>query len=770
MPVPTFDLAIIGTAPDQYTTENLLETEVNRVLNALHGDIVANIGKIFQSRQQAVDAGQAAIPVAYGVIVTIEGDDLKFRTPGNAGSTNDPLFPGSYPSWPVSLIIPSSAKIFGTRQAAVDFGQENLPASLDIIITSETNGLALRGPLSASRDPLFATSPYWGIDTLVPSITMLRAAGIIPLTVDAVSTANAIIANLGAAFAVMNTPIAADTFVSLRTSATNLGPVTLTVPGAAPEDPPFIDSFPVYDADGNELQGGEIKAGRTYILQRRGTTFRMTTAAAEEQTNNQSLAPGDIAVLAQDADGSLAQYYDDEGRLHGHIVLDEVGVAPGDEGWTTVIADADGRALVEYNYLTEEIWPGAVDDGGGGSGVASAVPQTEGRYWNAHSIGTDLIEYISDQWGGRVYGFLERLTPLGHITIAQSPAPAAAVVGFGGGALGAERTITDRYPFHVLDPDLGAAGAMDEAGAANVISCASEDAANQNIYTSVRVSAVQSSITSAEALGGSALRQKVIDDLTEARDGLLPFGHTLSVDRIHLSLLDGEPATLQSVADFHYAAVADGLRDDIVSVTGVAQQPVIVVCQSIGTRIDGTSEVILAEGRLDLEHWSLGFVVATPLYPFALQPGTSIPTADEALRISELCDLASKARVAEDQLWYCPMLTTAVLSGTTVTATFDALSDLVLDDAVNHGFTLSGDSNGAAISSVSVSGKTAIIELSAAPSAGAVLQYAFGQIGEAGDGFAANRGSIRDSWTEAGALSGTALYRHALSARAEITS
>ncbi|PWG67412.1 hypothetical protein DEM28_28680, partial [Enterobacter mori] len=42
------------------------------------------------------------------------------------------------------------------------------------------------------------------------------------------------------------------------------------------------------------------------------------------------------------------------------------------------------------------------------------------------------------------------------------------------------------------------------------------------------------------------------------------------------------------------------------------------------------------------------------------------------------------------------------------------------------------------------------------------LNYAFGQTGDQGDGFAANRGSVTDSWAQPSAHGGT-LHRYALS-------
>ncbi|MDN3713360.1 hypothetical protein QWZ10_19435 [Paracoccus cavernae] len=50
-------------------------------------------GKQFSSRAQAASAGQAALPTALGMIVTMEGGVITYRVPNN--NVDDPLFPGT---------------------------------------------------------------------------------------------------------------------------------------------------------------------------------------------------------------------------------------------------------------------------------------------------------------------------------------------------------------------------------------------------------------------------------------------------------------------------------------------------------------------------------------------------------------------------------------------------------------------------------------------------------------------------------------------------
>lgn len=70
------------------------KADVRGLWGAIDG-IVANVGKMFGSRNQAINAGQAAIPLEYNRIMVIEGDFITIRGPG-AG--DDDLFT-TFPNW-----------------------------------------------------------------------------------------------------------------------------------------------------------------------------------------------------------------------------------------------------------------------------------------------------------------------------------------------------------------------------------------------------------------------------------------------------------------------------------------------------------------------------------------------------------------------------------------------------------------------------------------------------------------------------------------------
>ncbi|WP_191569320.1 hypothetical protein, partial [Paracoccus yeei] len=114
MPAPTFDLTVQGTAPNQYSTESLLEAAINAALTALWQDLngskadIANSGKVFPSRESAVTAGQEVLRPALSQIMTREGNYLVVRSA--SGTADDPLFE-AYPQWGAVMRIPNDIRV-----------------------------------------------------------------------------------------------------------------------------------------------------------------------------------------------------------------------------------------------------------------------------------------------------------------------------------------------------------------------------------------------------------------------------------------------------------------------------------------------------------------------------------------------------------------------------------------------------------------------------------------------------------------------------------
>ena len=738
-------------------------------------------GKVFVDRASAVNYGQANLPSTMATIITIEGDAIVIRRPGY--TANDPLFETS-PRWGIwknfdfaaiqaqlngKADLASSGKMFRSRDEAVASGQSVLVPGLGIVITLESGVITWRVPFQSGDDPLFSTSPYWGVIARVDVASALRDTGVITLAnVD--GTGDIITAEM---------PLAAKRNGVAATSGTSIIEIIPIATNTGADEPTLsIDGGPdviIKSETGAALAAGQLVGGRSYLLRRRGSVWRimsgavtlsdMTAASARDDLidlrhaslqarTEGSKAPGDgvvvvadrngkpllgtmgdgtsyglfklthsgapgdaVAPLVEDASGKVLFGFDENGRLFPRMEESDLNVvlsmprAPGDY-IIPLILNADGTIAFGIDMRDGSPYPGG--GGAGGSAVSFVDPDNQGDAWN--SIQTEdehgeVIRYLSRQWR-ETWGYEKR----GDITLAQTPNPAVGILAFGGGSSAVVRPIADGFPYHVVNealvhPEDGQAAS---AGAAAWLE--GEYAARRGLPTVVALTQVVGSTVEADALAGSAPREALKAKVVAAREALALWGKELFVDRIGLSLLEGAPNTGQATADLHYAAVAASMRAEIADAAGQIPMPVVVVSQSAGTRTDGTSPVILAEGNLDWAHWSLGFVVATPRYPFALQAGASAAlTPQAAMLVSELEALAVAERLAGRD-WYGPTMgAQATRSGAVITVPFTAMSDLVLRDAANHGFAVDGVINGATIQSVAVSGKNALLTMSRDP-------------------------------------------------------
>lgn len=424
-----------------------------------------------------------------------------------------------------------------------------------------------------------------------------------------------------------------------------------------------------------------------------------------------------------------------------------------------VIVNANGVTLVGYDPVQKVVVPGA-SAGGGGAAIEFVEPKSAKNAWMAIKSG-DVIKYMSNQWAGRTIGFEE----WNGKSIAETKSLAVGVVAFGGGTIPVLGGDND-YPYHITGVDGLPLEDHSEGQRAAEEYLRYQDARHDVLPTTVGITQPLSSITEAEALNGSTARAALAEKVSAYVATLAGFGKTLYIDRIHLALLEGSQGTSQVAADLHYAGVAQDMRIELGTITEQGAMPVPVVCQSFGTRTNGTSEVILAEGRLHWAHWALAFVVATPRYPFLLVDGmAALHTPEAAEQIAELQNLGAMARLSNKD-WYCPSLEEAVLVGTTIRARFVSMTGaLAFADAAKHGFALRGATNGVTITSASVDGLFVNLPLSAPPEGDSLhLDYAFGETGDRGDGLAANRGTLHDGWSYA-SRTGATLRRFAYSNR-----
>jgi hypothetical protein len=355
------------------------------------------------------------------------------------------------------------------------------------------------------------------------------------------------------------------------------------------------------------------------------------------------------------------------------------------------------------------------------------------------------------------------------ITLAQTPPLALGVLAFGAVAP-TEREVPEAFPFHVIDEALAGQGPPLTARAQAVATLCLKRAAARPLRTVVALSELQPGIAAEEAAPDGPRLQALVERVAKARTALERRGKRLFIDRVALRLLAGAPETDAKTAKAHYVAVARAMRQQVTAASGQTSFPLFVVTQSAGSRQDGRSEVILAEGRLEAENPTTGFVVATPSYPFQLLDGmaeTILP--EDQLLIDELSARAV-AEVQRGHRWFCPMLRYARLNDRTITAEFAAMGDLELAPDHPHGFRLEGCETGAQIASVSAQGPK--VELVCdIPPAGADLRltYAWGMTSDDPDDRPANRGGLREVWRAPSVLvPGRTLHRRALSARVKV--
>ncbi|WP_304620766.1 hypothetical protein [Paracoccus sediminilitoris] len=89
--------------------------------------------------------------------------------------------------------LQNSTSSFTDRANAVARGQENLPVNIGMILTREGDHVAIRGALAQADDPLFDTSPFWGVIIRVPSSALLdQKAELQNSTASFTSRANAV--------------------------------------------------------------------------------------------------------------------------------------------------------------------------------------------------------------------------------------------------------------------------------------------------------------------------------------------------------------------------------------------------------------------------------------------------------------------------------------------------------------------------------------------------------------------------------------------------
>ncbi|KAA2317190.1 hypothetical protein DL237_00050 [Pseudooceanicola sediminis] len=372
------------------------------------------------------------------------------------------------------------------------------------------------------------------------------------------------------------------------------------------------------------------------------------------------------------------------------------------------------------------------------------------------------LRYLSDQYRGQLMGYEERE----RLTLAQTPPLALAMLSFGD-MRSSPRTLPERFDYHVVNQHLSGAAPDLAARSQAVLTQMHARRDGLAFRTVLAIEAQQPGLTLAEAAPDAPLAATLNDQLATGAQALSRWQKHLHVDRIDLSLLSGAPDTDEAQADAHYARTALWLGRAVAATTGQASVPHIVVAQSAGTRDDGTSGVILAEARLDLDHPTLKFIVATPGYPYGFLPGMpATHDATSAALMDEIKVLAVR-QTQQGTPWRCPSLSLVHPDGDELRAHFITDAGLAFDPDEPHGFALHGCDNGAQITGVRVMRGPPIVRIfcDKAPTGAALsLSYAWGATADGQQDRAANRGGLRDTWqADSLAVPGHVLRRYALS-------
>lgn len=170
-------------------------------------------------------------------------------------------------------LIANGGKAFTSRAGAVSAGQGGIPGELGIIFTREGSALVVRGHAQTSDDPLFSTYPQWGVITRIDPATIMRDVGVITMA-NISGTADAVTAEypLAAKQAGVNS-FSGTTILEIIPIATNTGAseVTLSIEGSTPNA--------IRSGTGAVLRAGELIGGRSYLLRRRGVTWRIISGS-----------------------------------------------------------------------------------------------------------------------------------------------------------------------------------------------------------------------------------------------------------------------------------------------------------------------------------------------------------------------------------------------------------------------------------------------------------------------------------------------------------
>ena len=308
MPAPTFNLPVQGSAPNQYTTEEGLETAVNNLSVALDNMRITstritglfelqNVGGTANAITADVNGALSDLDIGSTLLakvvlfpqatntgpvsLSITGDVVRpvLRSGGQQLEAGD-FTPGapvilrrSGATWRVfgtlrSDMSVNSGLIFATRQLAVDAGQLALFPAIGRIVTIEGSSIVYRGP-GMTTDALFSTYPQWGVATRVDTAAAIRNSGVLPL-VNIAGTGDAITADLHQSILDAGvTALSALSEVEYIPAQTNAAAnPKITIAGV---------EYDIRGPNGEAWPAQGFVTGRSYKLRRRNLILRVST-------------------------------------------------------------------------------------------------------------------------------------------------------------------------------------------------------------------------------------------------------------------------------------------------------------------------------------------------------------------------------------------------------------------------------------------------------------------------------------------------------------
>lgn len=262
---------------------------MNKLIN--DGDFLAEIRDRINMAAQPFDSREAfeatAIPASIkSVSVTVSGGIVQLLASDTGdwiskGGRRWRVVAGDLTNSQVSDFLAAAnrngIRVFANRAAAIDEGQEGIPFGVGTIITQEGAAIVWREPEASGDDPLFSTSPYWGVSQRVDqqadaerTAAALGGMGIITLS-NMRGNANALVGDLPENVQAAGVTFAAHSKAAFTPASTNTGPASLTVGGF---------TAPIVTSAGAALSGGELAGGQPVIVMGDGEAFRVFSSGA----------------------------------------------------------------------------------------------------------------------------------------------------------------------------------------------------------------------------------------------------------------------------------------------------------------------------------------------------------------------------------------------------------------------------------------------------------------------------------------------------------